>query len=285
MTQKAEKHPSNSPEVVAERNIEQRREASHFGMDESTAREWARLDVQDFSVIRDDDLARFAATTITGNFQNPAYKAEFELAGPAVMAKVAERTAANEAMVAAKSDRKQRECADMIAATRGRAKRWTPEQAAEQARSDVAGLLVLTGEGVDNKQERATAFSHEDQALRYERDYRMADIAMFAAANPEYLAALEQTAPDVAAQLTSGVTLSDSSKVICGTFVGKITAVGDDRVEQKIGRDPRDVMVHDRSALSGDGVSVGHVVTVSYEKGKGQVRNHDLAVEHGGMGR
>lgn len=418
-----ELEPSNLPNVAAERNIEQRWEASYYGMDERTAREWARLDAQDFARIRDDELARFAATTITDNFQNPTYKAEFELAGAEVLASVAERNAANETLIAAKAERKEREHAAMLAASEERAKRWTPEQASQRAQSDVAELLALTapqglsgssrcyeaamlqpqevrrptiapadkqlaealrlvriadsfptrrfqegvldasadqvlgfrvpsdwtgrvqtkgvierdgqvqwaeGAGVelqffgvyahmpdntfqwladvpkqrqadeladrlavidayaiDNEHEQAVAFVriHEERAVRRERGYRVADIAMFAAVNPAYREALEQAAPDVAAELTREVAVVSSAKVISGTFVGKVTALSDDHVEQKIGRDPRNVMVHDRKALSGDDVSVGHVVTVSYEMGKGRLRNHDLTVEQRGMGR
>ncbi|AMR78052.1 hypothetical protein A2G96_10020 [Cupriavidus nantongensis] len=70
-----------------------------------------------------------------------------------------------------------------------------------------------------------------------------------------------------------------------GTFVGKVMALSADHLEQKVGRDPRNVVVHDRSVLSGDDVEVGHLVTVSYERGKGRLQNHDLAVEHRGVGR
>lgn len=292
---------TNQPAVAAERNIVQRWEASYDDMDEGTAREWARLDAQDFAKIRDDELARFAASTITDNFQNyPAYKAEFELAGVEVLARVAERNADNEALVAAKEERKEREYAAMLAASAERAKRWTPEQAAERARSDVAELLALTGQGfeattplevqrpnIDDEREQAAAFAriHEERAIRYERGYRIADIAAFAAASPAYQEALELAAPDVAAEIARTVAVVGSAKVINGTFVGKVTALSEEHVEQKIGRDPSNVMVHDRKLLSGDDVSVGHVVTVSYEMGKGRLRNHDLAVEQRGMGR
>lgn len=70
-----------------------------------------------------------------------------------------------------------------------------------------------------------------------------------------------------------------------GTYVGKVMALSADHLEQKVGRDPRNVVVHDRSVLSGDEVEVGHVVTVSYERGKGRLQNHDLAVAQRGVGR
>ncbi len=70
-----------------------------------------------------------------------------------------------------------------------------------------------------------------------------------------------------------------------GTFVGKVMALSAGHLEQKVGRDPRNVVVHDRSVLSGDDVQVGHLITVSYERGKGRLQNHDLAVEQRGVGR
>lgn len=72
---------------------------------------------------------------------------------------------------------------------------------------------------------------------------------------------------------------------VTGTHVGKVTALSDSHLEQKVGRDPRNVMVHDRSLLSGDPVDVGQVVTIKYEMGKGLLSNHDLAVEQRGVGR
>lgn len=70
-----------------------------------------------------------------------------------------------------------------------------------------------------------------------------------------------------------------------GTHVGKVMSMSADHLEQKVGRDPRNVVVHDRRMLSGDDVAVGQLVTVSYENGKGQLKNHDLAVEQSGRGR
>lgn len=42
-----------------------------------------------------------------------------------------------------------------------------------------------------------------------------------------------------------------------GIYVGKITALSDDTLQQKVGRDPRDVVVHDRRASGGDDAAVG----------------------------
>lgn len=70
-----------------------------------------------------------------------------------------------------------------------------------------------------------------------------------------------------------------------GTYVGKVMALSSEHLEQKVGRDPRNVVVHDRNALSGDDVAVGHVVTVNYDRGMGQIQNHDLAVERRGVER
>lgn len=70
-----------------------------------------------------------------------------------------------------------------------------------------------------------------------------------------------------------------------GIYVGKVTALTDTHLEQKVGRDPRDVIAHDRRALDGDDVAVGHVVTISYEMGVGRLTNRDLAVEQHGVER
>lgn len=70
-----------------------------------------------------------------------------------------------------------------------------------------------------------------------------------------------------------------------GIYVGKITSLSADHLEQKVGRDPRDVVVHDRTALSGDDVAVGHVVTISYEMGMGRISNSELAVDQRGIAR
>ncbi|WP_394475164.1 ankyrin repeat domain-containing protein [Ralstonia mannitolilytica] len=72
---------------------------------------------------------------------------------------------------------------------------------------------------------------------------------------------------------------------VSGTHIGKVTALSANHLEQKVGRDPRNVVVHDRSVLSGDPVDVGQVVTIKYEMGKGLLSNHDLAVEQRGVGR
>ncbi|CAN7779495.1 hypothetical protein LJR296_007900 [Cupriavidus necator] len=72
---------------------------------------------------------------------------------------------------------------------------------------------------------------------------------------------------------------------VSGIYVGKITSLSANHLEQKVGRDPRDVVVHDRAALSGDDVAVGHVVTISYEMGMGRISNKELAVDQRGPAR
>lgn len=129
---------SNQAEIEAERRIEERWEAAFDGMDEKTAREWAKLDVDDFGKIQDKELARFAAVTITHNMENPAYKVEFERGGAVMLARVAERNAANSALVAAKEERKARAYDAMLASRQESAKSWSTEEASKQALSDVA---------------------------------------------------------------------------------------------------------------------------------------------------
>lgn len=261
---------SNQTEMEAERRIEERWEASFNGMDEKTAREWAKLDVADFGKIQDKELARFAAVTITSNMENPAYKVEFERGGVEMLARVAERNAANDALVAAKEERKARAYDAMLTSRQETAKNWSPEEASKQALSDVADYA------------RAL---HDQQASLVdvpgvELHYRFADIRMYSKANSAYLGALEKAVPALAREISRA-----EQQTISGTFVGKITALNDTYLAQKVGRNPHDVMVHARHALNGDDVSVGHVVTISYEMGKGRLSNQDLAVEQRGVGR
>lgn len=70
-----------------------------------------------------------------------------------------------------------------------------------------------------------------------------------------------------------------------GICIGKVTKLDGDRIEQKIGRDPRDLVVHDRGAISGDEVAVGDVVTIIYEMGVGRLSNHEKAFKQHGIGR
>ncbi len=70
-----------------------------------------------------------------------------------------------------------------------------------------------------------------------------------------------------------------------GIFIGKVMNLDGSRLEQKIGRDPRDVMVHGRSTIGGDEVAVGDVVTIIYEMGVGRLSNHEKAFKQHGLGR
>lgn len=70
-----------------------------------------------------------------------------------------------------------------------------------------------------------------------------------------------------------------------GIYIGKVTRLDGDRIEQKVGRDPRDLVVHDRSTIGGDEVAVGDVVTIIYEMGVGRLSNHEKAFKQHGIGR
>lgn len=260
----------NQSEIEAERRIEERWEAAFDGMDAEAAREWAKLDVEDFGKIQDKELARFAAVTITHNMDNPAYKVEFERGGQGLLARVAERNAANDALVAAKEERKARAYDAMLASRQEAAKSWSPEEASKQALSDVADYARALNDQQTNMNDVPGVELH----------YRLADMRMNAKTNPAYLDALEKAVPALAREISQA-----EQQTISGTFVGKITALSDTYLAQKVGRNPHDVMVHARHALSGDDVSVGHVVTISYEMGKGRLSNQDLAVEQRGVGR
>lgn len=72
---------------------------------------------------------------------------------------------------------------------------------------------------------------------------------------------------------------------VSGVYVGKVTSLSTNHLEQKVGRDPRDVVVHNRGALCGDDVAVGHVVTISYEMGMGRISNNELALDQREIGR
>lgn len=61
-----------------------------------------------------------------------------------------------------------------------------------------------------------------------------------------------------------------------GLYVGKVTALTDDVLEQKVGRDPGDVVAHDRRAFGGEEVAIGQIVTISYEMGMGRVSSHSI---------
>ncbi|AVA38373.1 hypothetical protein [Cupriavidus metallidurans] len=265
----------SAAEVEAERRIEGRWEASFDEMDEQTAREWARLDVEDFGKINDKNLARFAAVTITDNMKNPAYKAEFERAGVQAVANIHALKAADDALVAEKEERKARESQAMRKERQERAMTWTPEEAAAQVQIDVVDYASALYDQLTNLR----------PVSRYETDYRLNDMAEYAKASPAYREALEKAVPDLAKEVAERNTMMAEQLAVTGTYVGKVTALSGTHLEQKVGRDPRDVMVHDRRALSGDDAALGNVVTISYEMGKGRLRNHDLAVEQRGMGR
>lgn len=99
--------PTITPaETEAAWRIQKRWEESLDVQDEKSAAERASLDAEDFGKIKDQNFSRFAAATITRNLESPAYKLEFELASVEMLARVAERNAANEALIAAKEERK-----------------------------------------------------------------------------------------------------------------------------------------------------------------------------------
>ena len=70
-----------------------------------------------------------------------------------------------------------------------------------------------------------------------------------------------------------------------GRYIGKITALTGDVLEQKVGRNPGDVVAHDRRALGGGEVAIGQIVTISYEMGLGRLSNHGIVKSGGAMDR
>lgn len=101
--------PTITPaEIEAAWRIQKRWEESLDLQDGKSAPERARRDAEDFGKIQDQNFARFAAATITRNLESPAYKLEFERASVELLARVAERNAADEALSEAKEERKAR---------------------------------------------------------------------------------------------------------------------------------------------------------------------------------
>lgn len=62
-----------------------------------------------------------------------------------------------------------------------------------------------------------------------------------------------------------------------GIYVGKLVAISDDHLVQKVGRGPRDVVQHRRSAVCGDDAHAGDVVSISYEMGLARLANQRLS--------
>jgi hypothetical protein len=69
------------------------------------------------------------------------------------------------------------------------------------------------------------------------------------------------------------------------TFIGKIVAITDGHIEQKVGRRPQDTVAHPRQGLTGDALEPGQLATIQYVQGRGKVNNHELAREQKGLGR
>jgi len=62
-----------------------------------------------------------------------------------------------------------------------------------------------------------------------------------------------------------------------GVYVGKLVEMSGERLVQKVGRDPRDLVAHERAAVSGDDARIGQIVTISYEMGVARLTNQSLA--------
>jgi hypothetical protein len=62
-----------------------------------------------------------------------------------------------------------------------------------------------------------------------------------------------------------------------GMYVGKLVAVSDDHLVQKIGRSPRDLVRHRRGEVCGDVARAGDIVAISYEMGMARLANQSLA--------
>lgn len=151
------------------------------GMSVADARAAVALDLRSIELVTDDDARYRAAVAMGDNARGQAnYRAELELQAPEVAREVRAATAENDRRAADKDDRKAAEFDDMQRAKGDRASAWTPEQATEQARSDLASLRA---------------------ADATERQYLTDDMAVAAERNKSYAQVLAQEAPEVAREV------------------------------------------------------------------------------------
>lgn len=147
------------------------------------ARDAVKQDLASLDVIKDVGTRYQAAVTIGDNARGQAnYRAELELQAPEVSKEVKAATAENDRRAAEKDNRKTAEFLSIQAAKGERAAAWTPEQAAEQARKDVASLRTA------------------DAA---ERHHATGDMAIAIKRSKVYAETLTMEAPDVAREIES----------------------------------------------------------------------------------
>lgn len=142
------------------------------------ARELVRQDLDALSTIKGQDSRYMAAVAIANNAITQAnYRAELQLQAPEVAKEVQAAAAENMRREADKESRKATEFASMQQVKVERAQGWTPEQAADQVRKDVATLAIA------------------DTTERY---YLQGDMGVSMQHSKAYSEALTKEAPDVA---------------------------------------------------------------------------------------
>lgn len=257
------------PEALAGKRIDSRADAALAAIPESV-RGWVEQDIDDFKIISDPDLARFAAVTITENFDTPGYKAVFDALAPSLGERLQTLYEQNAAMSWERDESDLLGYAFDLMEQEQRAKQWTPEE----ARAHVDASLVNY---LNPRQENP-------MSLTYEKDMQIADMARNAMVSEAFRDALQAANPEVSRKVAAHP-VRPAADLLNATFVGKIVAISSAHLEMKIGRDPSETMAHPRLGLSGDPVQVGQVATIKYAKGHGHVSNHELARGQKGVGR
>lgn len=257
-----------SPEALAEQRIESRADSALSATPASVI-DWVTQDIADFKIIQDQDLARFAAVTITENFDSPGYKQAFEELGTDLLAPVNALYERNAAIAWARDESDTLGYAFDLLEQEQVAKEWSPSEAQIQAEKDLNGY--------QNPQVGI-------ESIAYEQEIQVVDMARKAMVSPEYQRALSKLQPEIAHKVAEHP-VRPAADFMNATFIGKVVAITAGHIEQKVGRSPLDTVAHPRQGLTGDNVELGQLATIQYEKGRGKINNHELAREQNGLGR
>lgn len=145
------------------------------------ARDAVRHDVASMSTVKADAARDQAAVSVGDNARNQAfYRAELHRQAPELARQAQAALAENERRMTEQEHRKAAELASRQLATAERAAAWTPEQAADQVRKDVASLRT---------------------ADATERHHTTGDMVLSAQRSQTYGQTLAKEAPDVAREV------------------------------------------------------------------------------------
>lgn len=172
-------------EATARRTIEKNNEALMPVPKDALRPEEARAavseDVASMGTIKDPNERHAAAVAMGDSARSQAaYREELQRAAPQLAREAEAALQEEDRRSAEKEGRKAAEFESMQLAKAERAQAWTPEQAADQARKDVAALR---------------------EADRTERHYAAGDMAVSAEHSKAYREALTKEAPEVAAEV------------------------------------------------------------------------------------